>query len=212
MNRCIAGYWKPVFYFLRAKGYPFHRAEDLTQEFFFQLFQRDWIRRADPQRGRFRTFLLTVLTRFLADQRPPRAPRQKSFDDRMVCISALIGETERTIEPPVHETPEEVFMKQWARAVIDQVRRCLELWCQSRGRPDWYQIFCASYFPAPGSARATQHALADRFHLTRDQIRYALEEVDRQFIQLLRGEVSQQVDTPLELDCEIRDLQELLGD
>lgn len=75
-SRCIAAYWWPVFYFLRAKGYPLHRAEDLTQEFFLRFCQRGWIEPADPQRGRFRTFLLTILTRFLADQGTERAPRQ----------------------------------------------------------------------------------------------------------------------------------------
>jgi RNA polymerase sigma-70 factor (ECF subfamily) len=211
MNRCMAAYWKPVFYFLRSKGCPLHEAEDLTQEFFLQFFHRHWIRRADPERGRFRTFLLTILTRFLADQRPPRARRQTAFDDRLVSISALMGDRDRGFEPPANETPEEVFMKQWARAVIDNVRRGLQRWCEFRGRPDWYEVFSAHYFPPPGSARVTQNALADRFRLTRDQVRYALEEVNRQFIEFLRSEVGRQVDSPAELEAEIDDLQRLLG-
>jgi hypothetical protein len=62
LNRFIVLYWKPVFYFLRARGQGLHQAEDLTQAFFTRLLERDWVRRADPQRGRFRTFLLTLLT------------------------------------------------------------------------------------------------------------------------------------------------------
>jgi len=211
MNRCIAGYWKPVFYFMRSRGYPLHRAEDLTQEFFLRLMERAWIRRADPGRGRFRTFLLTILTRFLSDKSPPRAPKQKQFDQRLVSISALLGDQERSFEPPDNQTPEEIFMKQWAKAVISNVRRQLEVWCFQKNRPDWYKVFCAVYFPRAGAARATQQALAERFHLTRDQVRYALEEVNRQFARLLRAEVADQVDSPAELDAEIAELQQLLA-
>jgi RNA polymerase sigma-70 factor (ECF subfamily) len=212
MNRCVAGYWRPVFYYLRAREYPFHQAEDLAQEFFLRFFEKNWIRPADPARGRFRTFLLTILKRFLSDQGPDRAPRQKTFDDQLVSISALISDQERSFEPAAHENPENVFMKQWALAVIANARRALELWCDERGRPDWYQIFSAVNLPAPGQSRLTQQALADRLRLTRDQVRYALEEVNAQFVTLLRNEVAEQVETNDELDTEIGDLQQLLGE
>jgi RNA polymerase sigma-70 factor (ECF subfamily) len=201
-----------VFYFLRARGYPLHRAEDLTQEFFLRFFEHDWIRRADPQRGRFRTFLLTILTRFLADQSTARRPRQQTFDSNLVTISALVGDSERTFEPPDNRTPEEVFMQQWAVAVIANVRRNLEGWCSLRGRPDWYRMFCEMYFPAPGGPRITQHALAERLHVSRDQVRYGLEEVHRQFSEFLRAEVADQVGPDGDLDTEIRELEALLGD
>jgi RNA polymerase sigma-70 factor (ECF subfamily) len=211
MNRCIAAYWRPVFYFLRAKGHPFHQSEDLTQEFFLRFYERGWIDRADPQRGRFRTFLLTILTRFLADKGDRRAPRQDVFDNRLVTVSALMSDPERSFEPPDNRTPEEIFMQQWAHAVIAHVRRSLDAWCAQQGRPDWYQMFCQVYFPSPGGPRITQQALADQLHLTRDQVRYGLEEVNRQFVALLRAEVADQVGEGVDLDTEIRELQSLLA-
>jgi DNA-directed RNA polymerase specialized sigma24 family protein len=210
MNRCIAAYWKPIFCFLRAKGYTLHRAEDLTQEFFLQFYRRGWLDRADQQRGRFRTFLLTILVRFLSDQGAERAPQQKVFDERLVTISALLGDSERTYEPPDNRTPEEIFMQQWAQAVIANVQKSLEAWCNGRGRPDWHRMFSETYFPEPGKSRITQQNLADRLHLTRDQIRYGLEEVNHQFIELLRAEVADQIGPDGDLDAEIRELESLL--
>src|SRR5438552_4149470 len=67
LNPFLAAYWKPVFCFLRARGYRLHEAEDLTQAFFLRFLERDWILKVDPQKGRFRTFLLTLLVRFVAD-------------------------------------------------------------------------------------------------------------------------------------------------
>jgi RNA polymerase sigma-70 factor (ECF subfamily) len=212
MNRCIAGYWRPVFYFLRVKEYPFHDAEDLTQEFFLEFFRRDWIRRADPQRGRFRTFLLTLLVRFLSDRGPKRSPRQALFDRQMVSVSALLTDEDRTFEPRDNDTPEGVFFRQWAAAVIANARKALEAWCCDKGRPDWYEIFSAKHSLPAGKHRESQEALGERMHLSRDQIRYGLEQADRQFRELLRGEVADQVGCEAEIDEEIRELRRLLSD
>lgn len=211
MNRFISGYWRPVFYFLRAKGYPQHRAEDLTQEFFLRMFERDWIRTADAQRGRFRTFLLTILNRFLSDQGPARAPKQAVFDQGLIAVSALVGERERTFEPSDSQTPEQIFMKQWAKAVVANSRNQLEAWCRAQGRSDWFEVFTAMHFFDADERRPTQQALADRLQISRDQVRYGIEETNRQFAEFLRAEVADQVESPGDVDTELRELEELIG-
>ncbi len=212
VNRLVSAYWKPVFCFVRARGYPVHRAEDLTQEFFYNFLRRDWIRPADPERGRFRNFLLSILVRFLSDQSPKRVTRQSAFEHKLVSITVLIREQDRTFEPPDNLTPEKIFMKQWARSVIRNTRRRLETWCHERGRPDWYAIFSMVHFPTAGQTQLSQQALADRLRLSRDQVRYGLEEADRQFRCLLRAEVSGQVKSEADTDKEIEDLYRLVGE
>ena len=210
MNRCIAGYWKPAFYFIRSKGYSLDRAEDLTQEFFLRFFARDWIRRADAQRGRFRNLLLTMLTRFLADQGPRRAAKQKEFDRRIIAVSTLVGERERTFEPSNNETPDLVFMKQWAAATLGNVLRRVKEWCRDQGRPDWHEIFRMIHFPCAGERSATQQEIAKRLNISRDRVRYGLEETNRQFVEFLRDEVSDQVSSPDEIEDEINEINRLL--
>ena len=212
VNRFAAAYWRPVFFFLRAKGHAADRAEDLTQEFFLRFLERAWIRRADPERGRFRTFLLTILTRFLSDRGPKRAPKQDRFEQGLVSISALVGPDERKFEPPEDETPENIFMKHWAQAVIDNVRRRLQVWCEGKGRPDWHRIFTAKHFPPAGGRGLTQQALAAEFNATRDQVRYALEQVESLFVEFLHAEVADQVGSQADIETEIRELEDLLGD
>jgi len=212
MNRCIAAYWKPVFFFIRAKGHPLHRAEELTQDFFLKFFSRDWVRPADPERGRFRTFLLAILTRFLSDEGADRKPRQRAFDDQMVAISVLRADSEGSFDPPDHRTPEDLFMREWAKAVMATVHKSLELWCFARGRPDWFRVFRTTYFPVAGSSRISQQELAERLQITRAKVRYALEEVHRQFIEFLRAEVAGQLGPDDDMDAEIRDLESLLAE
>ena len=211
MNRLISGYWRPVFFYLRTKGMPVEQAEDLTQEFFLRFIERQWLAPVDPSRGRFRTFLLTVLSRFVADQSPARTTLQNSFEQRLVPISALVSDKERSFEPPDTETAEEVFMRQWARAVIRNVRRRLKGWCEENGRPDWYRVFAAFNLPDATDSRVTQEAVSQQLKISRDQVRYALSQTNDKFAELLRAEIAEHVDSPEEVGREIQELQELLG-
>jgi RNA polymerase sigma-70 factor (ECF subfamily) len=211
LNQVIGRYWKPVFCFLRARGHDLHRAEDLTQAFFLRFLERDWLQKADPDRGRFRTFLLTILVRFLSDQGPRRAPRQQSFEQQFVSIASLLGDEERSYEPPRGESAEAVFMKQWAAVLVATVRQRLRRLCEEKGRPTWYDLFDAVHGAAPGTEDPSQHALADRFGVTREQVRYGLEQVRQWFAILLRAEVREQVGSEADVGAEIRELLALLA-
>ncbi len=162
-------------------------------------------------RGRFRTFLLTVLVRFLSDQAPGRAARQVVFDDRLVSIHSLLGDAEQSYEVPVNETPESLFMRQWAAALVAHVLQRLRLFYEEQGQPRWYEVFSATHALADLSERVTQEALGSRFGLTRDQVRYALDMTQKRFVHFLREEVRDQVGSEAEVDNEVRELLALLG-
>lgn len=209
VNELTAKYWKPVFYFIRAKGYSIDRAEDLTQDFFFQFLQRDWIRRVDPQRGRFRTFMLTILTRFLADQGRARIRRQKQFEQEIVPISKLLTDEERKYEPPTNESPETIFMKRWSLTLVDRVRDNVRGECLAEGREAWYELFAANAMPDV-EAKSSQSALARKFGLSRDQVRYRLEQVRRRFDRSFRIELRCDGCSENEVAAEVRELMDLL--
>ena len=210
MNELITSYWRPVFYFLRARGFQVHNAEDLAQEFFLKLLEHDWINRADPARGKFRTFLLSILVRFLSDHGPNRAPKQWTFDARLVSVSSLVKEQERQFAPPTYDTPESIFMKQWALSTIEVAQQKLTEWCKARDRSAWHRIFQAVHFPPLGTPTLSQTALAEKMGVSRDQVRYALEQTNQQFIEILRAEVASQVDSDANVDGELQQLEELL--
>jgi RNA polymerase sigma-70 factor (ECF subfamily) len=208
VNHLILDYWRPVFYFLRARGYPLTAAEDLTQEFLLRLWDRDLIRRADPTRGRFRTFLLAVLKHFLSDQ-GPRACRQKRFEEGLVCVSSLLGEADRSYEPATEETPERVYMKKWAAELVGKVREQFRQRCEQDGRLLTYQVFAAS-LDTPAGRPPTQEALAARFGLSRDQVRYAWKQATDWYAELLRARVRLEVCSDADVGEEIRDLLALI--
>lgn len=193
MNVFIRLYWKPIFYFLRARRLSADRAEDLTQEFMLRLMEQDWLRRADEDRGRFRNFILRVLMRFVADQCPERTTRQKGFEGQLTPISSLIRDNDRSFEPAANLTPEEIFDRRWAMSLVQSVRELMQLSYEAEGKSNWYEIFMARQMPEPGQARASERELAARFGLSRDQVRHAQEQTKGRFMQLLRAEVRGQM-------------------
>ncbi len=204
MNRFIKAYWRPIFCFLRARGYSTDRSEDLTQEFLLQLMERGWLRRADRRRGRLRSFILRVLVRFLSDQGPFRAPQQKRFEQQSVSISSLATEEDRTFEPESAKTPEDIYMQRWAASLVKAVLELLRLSFESEGKTAAYEIFASSV--VSDERRPSQESLAQRFGLSRDQIRYVQRQTRTRFLDLLRMEVECQVESGDEVDHEIREI------
>jgi RNA polymerase sigma-70 factor (ECF subfamily) len=209
VNRLITTYWRPVYYYLRAKFPAAPDCEELTLGFFITLVTKGWLARADQSRGRFRDFLRTILKRYAIDQ-VVRAPRQVQFEQRFLSIHSLMDDSDRAYEPPDKETPEEAFDRAWKAAVLQAVRRNLEAYYAAAQDPEErlrFQIFSALHLVERDEDRPTQAALAERFGITRDQVRYAVEQVRKRSERLLRQEIRDQVGPDVDVEDEVRKLR-----
>lgn len=208
VNRLITAYWRSVFRFLRALGHPVQEAEDLTQDFFTQCLVKGAPGQASASRGRFRDFLRTVLKRFAYDKTV--RPRQQSrFERRLVSIHDLMGDQDRAYQPPAGETPDQAFDRHWKAGVLAAVREGLRAYYAGLGRPQEqrrYEIFAARHFEESNDKPPTEEALAQRFGVSRDQVRYALQEVGKRYERFLRQEVRDQVGPDADVEAELRAL------
>lgn len=113
LETLCAAYWYPIYVFVRRKGYGAEEAEDLTQTFFVQLIAKEHLRLADRGKGKFRTFLLTMLDYFLAREWS-RAHRQKRGGQfTFVSLDQESPEERYRLEPADRATPETTFLQQW---------------------------------------------------------------------------------------------------
>jgi RNA polymerase sigma-70 factor (ECF subfamily) len=209
VNRLIAAYWRPVFRFLRRKYPAAADAEGLTQEFFLTFVTRGWLARADQTRGHFRDFLRTLLKRYAFDQ-VVRAPQQARIEQRFLSIHGLMEDSDRAYESPDKEMPEEAFDRDWKAALLQAFRRNVEAHYAAALDPEErlrFEIFSALHFVERDADRPTQTALAARFGLTRDQVRYAVEQVRKRSERLLRQEIRDQVGPDVDVEDEIRKLR-----
>jgi RNA polymerase sigma-70 factor (ECF subfamily) len=187
------------------------QAQEWTQSFFADLLEGDDLLKAERGRGKFRTFLLTLLKRFLSDHRnPERQRRQASFEEGMISIGSLLGDAERRYQAPTHQTPEMVFMRKLAQDLVALVQQQVKDLYDKRGQPEVYALFAASQEEQPGGGRLTQEELGARFGLDRDGVKYRLQQVKQSFLVRLRAEVRDQVYSDAEVDAEIGELMTLL--
>src|ERR1043166_7550390 len=113
-------YWYPLYAYLRRRGYPSDQAQDLTQEFFIRVLEGRYLDRAEPEKGRFRAFLLTSLKFFVADEED-RQRAHKRGGGMVVPLEFSSGEERYKREPAYDETPERIFERRWALSVLDRV-------------------------------------------------------------------------------------------
>ena len=113
-------YWYPLYAYLRRRGYPADQAQDLTQAFFMRVLEGRYLDRADPEKGRFRSFLLTSLKFFVADE-ADRDRAQKRGGGAVLPLEFVSGENRYQREPSHDETPERIFERRWAISVLERV-------------------------------------------------------------------------------------------
>ena len=118
LERLCSSYWYPLYAFIRRRGHSPPDAEDLTQEFFARLLEHNWVADADRHKGRFRSFLLMALKRFLAKEWDKVQTLKRGGQVRFVPLQLDTAESRYIREPADTATPEQVFEKQWAMAVL----------------------------------------------------------------------------------------------
>jgi DNA-directed RNA polymerase specialized sigma24 family protein len=132
------GYWYPSYAYLRRRGYPPDEAQDLTQEFFIRVLEGRYLDRASPERGRFRSFLLTSLKFFVADE-GDRQRASKRGGGMVVPLELSTGEDRYQREPAHDETPERIFEVRWALSVLDRVVERLRADFVAHGCPEHFE-------------------------------------------------------------------------
>lgn len=136
LHELCTQYWYPLYAFVRRKGYSPEDAADLTQSFFVKLLEHNLPAAANPEKGRFRTFLLVSLERFLANDWQKTRALRRGGGVPLLSLEALIeerGEAGYLQELAHHETAEHLYQRAWAETVLKRVFQRLEAECLNRG-------------------------------------------------------------------------------
>jgi RNA polymerase sigma-70 factor (ECF subfamily) len=135
MDGLIRIYWKPLYFFVRQKGYDNETAKDMVQDFLTNALERNTLLKADPARGRFRTFLLAALTNFIKDWNRASARLKRGGGHALLSLDFEGGEQEYSLEMATAQTPEALFHRAWAQALLNQ---CIS---ELKGKPAHLQAF-----------------------------------------------------------------------
>jgi RNA polymerase sigma factor (sigma-70 family) len=182
LGQLCTAYWYPLYSFVRRRGHSPHDAEDLTQAFLTQLLERRGLGQIDPERGRFRTFLLASLKNFLANDWDRAHALKRGGGKSFVSLDEHSAESRYQLEPSHELTPERHFERQWAITLLDQVLAALhseyvaegkgelfeELKAVIAGHADSYAELAARLGRSEGAIKVAVHRLRQRY---RDLIR-----------------------------------------
>lgn len=201
-------YWKPLHAYIRLRGHPVHDAEDLTQAFFARLLEKDWLQAADRTQGRFRTFLLMALKRFLANERDRATARKRGGAAEIISLDA---ETAGSMPIPDPNAPggESFFDREWALALLETVMTRLREEHEHSGRGAEYEALK----PCLTAVRGTLDyaALGQTLGMEPASARSAAHRLRKRFRDLFREEVARTVASPADVDDELRSVIAALG-
>jgi DNA-directed RNA polymerase specialized sigma24 family protein len=199
-------YWYPLYAYLRRRGYPADQAQDLTQGFFIRMLEGRYLDRADPEKGRFRSFLLSSLKFFVADEED-RDRAHKRGGGALVPLEFSSGEERYRREPAHDETPERIFERRWALSVLDRVVERLREEFVQHGRPEHFErlkIFLLGQSDAPYAA------LAREMNTSEGALKVAIHRLRKRYRELFRQEIADTVADPAEVESELRYLAAVL--
>jgi RNA polymerase sigma factor (sigma-70 family) len=199
-------YWYPLYAYLRRCGYPADQAQDLTQGFFVRVLEGRYLDRADPEKGRFRSFILTSLKFFVADE-GDRDRAQKRGGGMVESLEFSSGEERYQREPAHDETPERIFERRWALSVLDRVVEKLRNEFVHHGRPEHFERLKVFLL---GQSDAPYATLAREMNTSEGALKVAIHRLRKRYRDLLRQEVADTVANPAEVESELRFLAAVL--
>jgi RNA polymerase sigma factor (sigma-70 family) len=202
-------YWYPLYAYVRRRGFSAHDAQDLTQAFFERLLERRWISDADRERGRFRTFLLTAMSRFLANEWDKARAQKRGGHVIHVPVQLDTAETRYGHEPADNSTPEQCYERRWALTLLDTVLRRLRAEYEGEGKKG---LFTALSGTLVGDRESQPYAdLAVQLCLNEGAVKVAVHRLRKRYRQLLHAEIAQTTARPEDVDEELRHLFAVLA-
>jgi RNA polymerase sigma-70 factor (ECF subfamily) len=208
LSSLCEAYWHPVYSYIRRSGRDQDDARDLTQAFFARMIEKNDVRQADPERGRFRTFLLASVRNFLANQHDAATALKRGGGAPHLSLETNEEEHRYVREPAERQTPEHLFQRRWALAVIDAAMARV---AHEYATGDRRRLFDQLRPSLAGEEPASYDAIAAELHTTPGALRVALHRLRRAFRHALRDVILETVERPEDVDDELRFLTEALS-
>lgn len=204
----IRRYWKPVYCFVCRSGRNAQQAEELAADFFAFCFQKNLFAKADRSRGRFRSFLVTTLKNFIANEQRKADAGIRRPKHGFVSIHDLATSEGWHLQLADTETPEDAFIRIWIQELLLHALEALKQECQETGKAVHYEILLARIVRPilEGSEPVSYQELAKQHGLTEKEASTRCTTARRAFERVLRAEIRLYAFSEEEVAAEIRDI------
>ena len=208
LSELCGTYWYPLYAFARRRGASEHEAQDLVQGFLADLLERESVRHADPERGRFRSFLLKAFQNYVGHQRDRARAQKRGGGKAPLSLDFEDGERRYQLEPVDALTPERVFERRWALTVLGRAVERLRERMASQGRGEWFAVMEPHL--AAGTGAPPHAETAERLGMKEGAVKVAVHRLRARYREAIRAEIAETVEGRSAIDAEIRRLMDAL--
>jgi RNA polymerase sigma factor (sigma-70 family) len=204
LARLCEAYWYPVYALVRRYGHGAADAEDLTQEYFARFLEKGYVRELRPEHGRFRSFLLVSVRNFLHNERDRAKAAKRGGGKKPISLDGAAADQRYALEPVEASTPETIFERAWAGAVLARALARLEAEAaEAEGAERFAQLKPHLTGDEPTQA---YRELAEAWGVGESAVRVAVHRLRRRFGRILRDEIASTVADPADVGEELRHL------
>jgi len=201
LQTLCATYWYPLYAFVRRQGHSADEAEDLTQAFFARVLEKHYLADVGPEKGKFRSFLLVCIKRFLANEWDRKTAQKRGGGKKLISIDLGDAEERYRLEPSHEVTAEKIFERRWALLVLERALAKLADEMKSLGKSrlfDALKVYLAAEATAPPHAQ-TAKALG----MSEGAVKVAVHRLRERYRAILRQEIAGTLDDPARVEEEI---------
>ena len=202
LEKLCRTYWFPLYAFARRQGNSPEDAQDLTQDFFFRLLEKNYLAKADPDRGKFRTFLLSSLRHFLVNEWKRAGRLKRGGGLEFISIHTNEAEYRYAAESSDESNPDAEYETRWAVALIEQVLAALHQEFNAADKAPLFERLKG--FIWDNKTNASYAEIAAELNLSEGTVKVAVHRLRQRFRELLRAEVAHTVARPEDIDGELR--------
>jgi RNA polymerase sigma-70 factor (ECF subfamily) len=196
-------YWYPIYFYVRRLGHTPEDAQDFTQEFFSRLYHKNYLQSADSRKGKFRSFLLMMLQRFMADEWDKSRRQKRGGGQELISIDAQDTEFRYRSEPADELTPDKAFERQWATAIMDQAQKHLQEEYEAAGKA---ALFHELRSFVTGEDKIPYAEAAEKLGMTESNVKVTVHRLRHRYGELLRAEITRTAGSPEQVEEEMQDL------
>ena len=204
-----AGYWLPIYAFIRRTGVRPAEAEELTQEFLMRMVQGEFLANAERERGRLRTFLLACVKHFLSSHRSSANRIKRGGGQVPVSIDQAVAEFGYAAEPADELTPDALFERRWAKSLMSQVMESLAIQMEREGKRELYHALLP--FTHLEAKSATIAEAASKLGMNEAAVKMAISRLRQRLRDRLRETVAETLGPDDDLEEEMLHLRSLLA-
>jgi RNA polymerase sigma factor (sigma-70 family) len=199
-------YWYPLYAFVRYRGYSSDEAQDLTQSFFARIIETRGFASADPERGRFRSYLLGAMKNFMANEWHRARAQKRGGGVTFLDLDALDPEARYALESVPSTDPDAGFDRKWAQETLARAMEKLRAESEARGKGELFERLEGSLT----GDEPVRSETAARLGMTDGAVKVAVHRLRQRYREFLRAEIAETVTDPSDVDVEMRHLVAVL--